>query len=220
MFSAITVRRRSDQPGPSPIRLADRARVIVRPIRAQDAPEFARAYTRLSDQSRWRRFLTVADQLPPADLVYLTSVDQRDHVALVAACPESGEIVGSARYFRLPGRPGDAELAVEVIDEWQRRGVGRGLLEALGAHARANGLERFTAIVAADNVPMQRALRRAAVTTHATGGEIEYLLDVGALVGPASASARRSTPCGGRSTGASRIAAARVGVVGPAPSPA
>jgi hypothetical protein len=33
-------------------------------------------------------------------------------------------MLGSARYIRLPTLPGVAEMAIEVIDEWQRRGVG------------------------------------------------------------------------------------------------
>jgi hypothetical protein len=51
----------------------------------------------------------------------LTSVDHRDHEALVAVDPGANEIIGSARYVRVPDRPGDAELAVEVIDAWRRR---------------------------------------------------------------------------------------------------
>ena len=123
--------RRSCTAGAGQLSLGDGRRIVVRPIREQDAAQFARAYARLSPQSRQRRFLSVADQLAPADLRNLTAVDHQDHVALVAVEPNSEDIIGSARYLRLPGRPGEAELAVEVIDHWQHRGVGRRLVEAL-----------------------------------------------------------------------------------------
>jgi GNAT superfamily N-acetyltransferase len=56
--------------------------------------------------------------------------------------------VAVARYAR--GAEFDrAELAVAVADEWQRRGVGRALTQALAARARAAGIRRFgfTALV-------------------------------------------------------------------------
>ena len=161
--------------------LLDGAPIIVRPIRPDDAAELARAYARLSERSRRRRFLSVADPLPTAELRYLTSVDHDSQQALVAIDANSGAIVGSARYWRLPGRSGDAELALEVIDDWQRRGVGRTLLEALTVLARVNGVERFIAIVSAENGPAQRGLQRAGARCEAYGGDVEYELDVEAL---------------------------------------
>ncbi len=198
LFSA-PVRRRSRQTTDRKVRLPDGARVIIRPIREEDASAFAHAYTRLSPESLRRRHLTAAYHLSPRDLRYLTAVDQHEHVALVALEPASGDILGSARYFQLPSAMGTAEMAVEVIDEWQRRGVGRALLGALSAHARANRLTRFTALVAADNLPMQQALKRAALAVEEDYGELEYLLDVDALALPCAPSRRavqrrRATP--------------------------
>ena len=166
------------------VRLTDGARVSLRPIRSEDADEFARAYTRLSDLSRQRRFLSVAPALRPAEVRYLTSVDHHDHVALVAVGPDGEEILGSARYIRLPNRPGDAEMAIEVIDEWQHRGLGRALLQALSHHARVNGVEQFLALVASDNLRMQHILKRAGATAQMEDGELEYTVAVDALAPP------------------------------------
>jgi hypothetical protein len=66
-----------------------------------------------------------------------------------------------------------------VIDGWQRRGLGRSLLQALGL-AQANGVERLLAIVSIDNVPTQLLMLRAG----ATGGELEYSIDAQALAQP------------------------------------
>jgi len=174
--------RRPAHHAPGPLCSPDDIRVIVRPIRDEDAEGLARAYTQLSEQSRWRRFLSVAEQIPPGLLRYLTSVDHQSHVAVVAIDPDTEEILGSARYIRIPGRrPVTAELAVEVIDRWQRRGLGRVLLHALGRLAQANGVERLLAIVSNDNVPMQLLMRRTGATLETTGSELEYTIDPEAL---------------------------------------
>lgn len=185
-------RRRGDDHAAGPLRLPDGTRLIVRPIREEDAEGFARAYTGLSEQSRMWRFLSVAKEISPGLLRYLTSVDQQSHVALVAIDPDSGEILGSARYMRIPGRhPATAELAVEVVDSWQGRGLGRSLLHVLGRVAHANGVERLLAIVSNDNVPMQLLMRRSGAIAQATGWELEYTIDAVALTRPVAAAGSR-----------------------------
>jgi RimJ/RimL family protein N-acetyltransferase len=182
MFNPITLRRRRTTFAHAYVRLPDGARVLIRTIHEGDAQEYAHALTRLSAESRRRRFLNATPRLSARELRYLTAVDQDEHVALVAVEAGSGEILGSVRYVRIGGGRADAELAIEVIDDWQRRGLGRALLSAVGAHALANGLTRFYALVAADNLPMQQALKRAVVAVEREFGELEYLLDVDALV--------------------------------------
>jgi hypothetical protein len=72
-------------------------------------------------------------------------------------------------------------MAVEVIDDWQRRGIGHLLLRRLSRHAEAHGIDEFTALIAADNLPMQRALRGAITSIQADGADLEYALNVAAL---------------------------------------
>jgi RimJ/RimL family protein N-acetyltransferase len=182
MRNPITLRRHGPIVAHPHARLPDSAQALVRPIRENDAEEYARASTRLSAETRRRRFLNATPRLSARELSYLTAVDQDEHVALVAVEPGSGEILGSVRYVRIGGGRADAELAIEVIDGWQRRGLGRALLSAVGGHALANGLTRFYALVAADNLPMQQALKRAVVAVDSELRELEYLLDVDALV--------------------------------------
>jgi RimJ/RimL family protein N-acetyltransferase len=193
MLNPATVPRRRHALMARRVRLPDGARISIRPIGEEDAEGFAHAFTRLSDESRRRRFLSETPRLSARALTYLTAVDHDEHVALVAVEPKSGEILGSVRYMRIAERR--AELAIEVIDDWQGRGLGRALLEAISAHAHATGLTRFTALVAADNLPMQHALKRAVVTVEVDHGELEYVLDVDALApAPRRSPAIRSTP--------------------------
>ncbi len=130
----------------TPVTLRDGSAAGVRPIRPQDAEPLRAGFAKLSPESRYRRFLTGAATLSDAEVRYLTEVDHHDHEALVALSPD-GEGIGVARYVRDPSRPGTAEAAVTVVDAWQGMGVGTALLGLLADRARAEGLERFTAVL-------------------------------------------------------------------------
>ena len=73
----------------------------------------------------------------------LLKVDGRDHVAVVAISPQGDAI--SARIIRDTPRSDDAEVAFEVVDAWQGRGVGRRLLTAIVEAAGRIGLGRVHA---------------------------------------------------------------------------
>jgi GNAT superfamily N-acetyltransferase len=142
--------------------VADGTELQVRSILPTDKDAVDRAFHRLSPESRYRRFFSPLTSLSARDLAYLTEIDHSDHEALAAFEPESGEIVGVARYVRTDDAgnaseagPGDrspnAEASVVVGDEWQHRGVGTALLERLAERARAQGITHFLAIVLSDN---------------------------------------------------------------------
>lgn len=63
-----------------------------------------------------------------------------------------------ARFVRSPDRPDTAEAAVTVVDDWQGRGVGTALLDALAERARAEGVVRFTALMLAEMLELLQAL--------------------------------------------------------------
>jgi RimJ/RimL family protein N-acetyltransferase len=138
----------------------DGSAVLIRPIRAGDAPLLADGFSRLSASSRWMRFLGPKNALSPAELRYLTEVDHRDHEALGALDQAGGRGVGIARYVRQVADPQAAEVAVTVVDDWQRLGLGTVLLAQLSDRARAAGIRRFTALVATENEAGIRLLRR------------------------------------------------------------
>jgi len=128
--------------------------LMIRPISPDDKEGLSRSFDRLSEQSRYRRFLSPHDRLSAAELRYFTEVDHHDHEALVAVDPRIPAGVGLARYVRWKGDPQSAELAVAVVDDWQGKGVGTRLASALAKRAREEGISVFTAIVLADNDPM------------------------------------------------------------------
>jgi hypothetical protein len=100
------------------VRLRDGASIRIRPIEPDDKPYVLQAFDRLGAGSRYRRFLSYKKELSVAELASLTEVDHRDHEALAAIDPATGEGVGIARYVRDPDRPVAAEAAVTVVDAW------------------------------------------------------------------------------------------------------
>jgi GNAT superfamily N-acetyltransferase len=139
--------------GETVVRLRDGSRVTVRPIRPQDAAPLLAGFERLSEQSRYRRFLSPIQELSEPMLRYLTEVDHHDHEALVAMGAD-GTLVGVARSVRSRSDPQAAEAAVTVADDWQGRGLGTALLGLLADRARAEGIRRFTALMLSDNRDM------------------------------------------------------------------
>ena len=140
--------------------LRDGSEVTVRPVRSTDAALLADGFTRLSERSRQQRFLGVKNHLTVAELRFLTSVDHHDHEAL-GALSRDGRGVGVARFIRDSEDPASAEIAITIVDEWHGRGLGTKLLELLSDRARAEGVARFTATVAADNIASIKMVRNA-----------------------------------------------------------
>jgi len=161
--------------------LRDGSTVLIRAVRADDAPLLADGFSRLSSESRQLRFLTVKQALSQAELRYFTHVDHHDHEALGALHPGNGRGVGIARYIRHAEDPAAAEVAVAVVDDWQRRGLGTELLNQLADRAREEGIRRFTALVAADNVAVRELLHDVGArvrTVRVDPGAVEYEIEL------------------------------------------
>ena len=164
---------------PEEIPLRDGSTALVRPIEPGDGERLREIWNGMSGLSRRRRFLApTAGDVSDEDLQYLVDVDHRRHEALIAL-DGAGRGIAVARYVRSPDDPASAEVAVVVVDDWQRRGLATALLDRLTEAARENGIERYSALVAEDNDVVIRALDRAgAVRTGSEDGEIEFALDL------------------------------------------
>jgi RimJ/RimL family protein N-acetyltransferase len=132
--------------------------VWLRQVRPGDRPRLARAYDKLGERSRYRRFFTIVPELSEATLTGAADVDHTDHEALVAIPVLSAEIVGECRFVRLADHPDTAEVAVTVADGWQGRGLGSALLGRLSQRAREVGIQYFTAEILAENRAMLAVL--------------------------------------------------------------
>jgi GNAT superfamily N-acetyltransferase len=165
-------------------RLRDGSEVRIRELTPQDAPVLAEAFERLSTESRDLRFLGAKPRLSTHDLEYLTDVDGHLHEALGAVDAATDRGVGVARFVRLDPEAPVAEVAVTVIDSWQRRGLGTLLLERLSERARAEGIERYTALVSGENravVGLLDSIGARVLTANAAAGTVEYEVELPAV---------------------------------------
>ncbi len=155
--------------------LQDGRQVRLRPLEPDDGERLRRTFEGLSPDSRYRRFFMPRKELSDEELDYLVRVDHRDHEAIAGVEPDSGEILGVARYVRSREDPDRAEAAVAVIDSWQRRGLGRALLEQLADRARQEEVAHFTAVVQADNRRAMDLLSEIGPTTRSFDGDVVEL---------------------------------------------
>jgi len=160
------------------VTLRDGAEVLIRAVRPEDKPLFARGWERFGADSRYRRFMGAKQRLSTSELAFFTELDHIDHEALGALEPDSGEGLGVARYMRHADRPHAAEAAVSVIDAWQGRGLGRVLLSRLCARGAENGVRVFTASLLTTNESMLRLFQKVGQVTVTARRGAETEIDV------------------------------------------
>jgi GNAT superfamily N-acetyltransferase len=121
------------------VHLRDGSVAEMRPINPDDKGRIVEGLSHMSPQSKLARFGSGIAGLSASELRYLTDVNQVSHVAWGATIED--EPAGIGRY--IVDDAADAEIAVAVVDRFQRRGLGRALFDALAASARAAGIETF-----------------------------------------------------------------------------
>lgn len=134
--------------------------VRIRPLEDGETGPVLAVFAGLHARSRELRFMAPKPSLTRSDLSQLTQVDGRDRVALVAELPD-GRPVGIARFVRDHRDGSAADMAVAVVDGWQRRGIGGLLATALADHARGAAVCRFTVMMLHENEGALRLMRRA-----------------------------------------------------------
>jgi RimJ/RimL family protein N-acetyltransferase len=143
----------------------------------------------LSPRSRYLRFQFPVADLSAATRRSLTALDGCSHVALAAFV--HGRPIGIVRIIDLGD--GRAELAVEVVDRWQGRGVGTQLLRAARDRAAGLGYRELVGEMLVVNTAVHAALRRVFPVTRVRRDGSELTITVLVDGDPASAS-----PLGGR----------------------
>jgi GNAT superfamily N-acetyltransferase len=124
--------------------------IAIRPLRPCDGRLLRVVHQGLGPQSRIHRYLCPKPALTDRELAVLTAVDGWNRVALVAFSQPAASPIGVARYVRAEDVE-VAETAIEVIDAWQRRGIGRLLVAELQLRAIEAGVRRFEWTALASN---------------------------------------------------------------------
>jgi GNAT superfamily N-acetyltransferase len=138
--------------------------VRIRGLKPHDQAELIAAVGRSSAQSLYRRFFGVKRDFSEKEIAYFLNVDFVDHVALVAVVEEEGRnaLVAGGRYIVV--RPGTAEVAFAVVDDYQGQGIGAALLYHLATLARAAALKELIAEVLPDNLPMLKVFKKSGLS--------------------------------------------------------
>jgi GNAT superfamily N-acetyltransferase len=169
-------------------RLPDGLEVRIRPGTASDRDELLAAFDRFSEQSRYQRFFGPMPRLREPVLERLLDLDPERQLAWGIFDPtqdsetegESGLAIATARLFvDSDGRSAEASLA--VVDDYQRRGLGRFLLELLVSTAAVQGLESIRFEVLAQNRGMRRLLEATGADAASAPGDrsiVVYTMDV------------------------------------------
>lgn len=144
----------------------DGQNLLVRPIRPSDEQRIIRFHQTLSDRTvhcRYGGIMNLASRTAHERLIRSCFVDFSRQIALVAVSEapdaDNQSIVAVARLLRQP-ESNEAEFAIVVADEWQRRGIGAQLIKHLIEVAKAEGLQRITATIYSENQPMLDLCRK------------------------------------------------------------
>jgi GNAT superfamily N-acetyltransferase len=158
--------------------------VLFRPLVQADRPTVARLFSELSAQTRFRRFNSLYTTLSDKQLTSLFDLDYRDRFAwaVEVTCDGTTAPVAVGRYARYTGSR-RADVAITVRDQWQGRGLGGSLLDALIITAYHHGFVAFETIVTADNDAMLHLFRqRGAELSAATSGEVDVVLPLSGVI--------------------------------------
>ena len=130
--------------------------LVVRPLNHGDVATVQAVFERLGEASRRARFNGLKHRLGEQELRWLATVGPSHHV-LVAYVDGDPEPVAIARLVRSGA---SAEVAFEVADAYQGRGIGSALTQALVDDACAAGIVEVTALVRSDNPAALALLQR------------------------------------------------------------
>jgi acetyltransferase len=158
--------------------------LVLRPIRPEDEPLIVKFHEQLSQQTVYRRYfghLHLSDRIQHERLTRICFNDYDREIALVAEQEDpatgAGRIVGVARLSKTHTAH-EAEFAVVVADEYQRRGIGTELLRRLVQIGRDEKLRRITGEILSDNGGMVRASRKVGfqIQRQTGGGTVEVAI--------------------------------------------
>jgi acyl-CoA hydrolase/GNAT superfamily N-acetyltransferase len=129
--------------------------ILLRPVKIGDEPLMKDFFYALSNDSMYRRFMSVRMDMPHDRLQEFGIVDYANSMMILAIVEgDSKETIAAIGQYEINKKMHTAEVALVVKDEYQNMGVGHDLLTYLTRLARRRGLLGFTADVLVENKPM------------------------------------------------------------------
>src|SRR5262245_48754384 len=140
--------------------------VRLRLIQKEDAALLVELFHQLSPETKRLRFNLYTEKLPEEriwrEAVALSDLNPQQHVAVVATVmDEEGQerAIGVARFVRATPQDTEAEVAVVVRDDFQRKGLARQLLNELALKARELGITYFSAWIMSENLRLMKLIK-------------------------------------------------------------
>ncbi|MCG6552608.1 MAG: GNAT family N-acetyltransferase [Candidatus Magnetominusculus sp. LBB02] len=129
--------------------------ILIRPVRIADEPLLKDFFYSLSDDTLYKRFISVRKDMPHERLQEFISIDYVNKMVLVAVVKEGErDIAAGIGQYSVLSDMHAAEAAFVVSDAYQGMGIGRQLLNCLTLMARKRGLLGFTAEALSSNHAM------------------------------------------------------------------
>ena len=140
----------------------DGTKLFARPICPDDKELIERGFSELSERSKYLRFFAVRSKLNREQLVFFSEVDGINHVAwgIVNESGPTHQPVGIGRLVRSEDEPETAEIAIAIVDAYQRKGMGKLLFCLLNIVAGQIGIKKLRYHVLADNQFVLNSLKR------------------------------------------------------------
>ncbi|GAA4882996.1 GNAT family N-acetyltransferase [Ferrimonas pelagia] len=156
------------------------APVVIRAIQPDDKYEMHEIYPTLSQHTLYMRFFRVIQQPSLEYITRYTDVDFTTHLALVALWGPEQRLGAAGRLIRGNASSDVAELSCLVVDDLQKRGLGRLLVDELINTGRAWGINKVIALVHSANTPMLKLLKGLGYPTELIydDGEFTVTLDI------------------------------------------
>lgn len=143
----------------------------LRPLQDGERAPLLEVFAGLSAESRASRYLVGMPRLSEAFVRRLSATDGLTSVAWLATVRDRPAGIG--RYVRVDEEPCTVDVALEVVDEHQGRGLGAVLLDVITTLAAAHGVRRLHATLLPHNTASRRLLSRVGVPLRFEDGLLE-----------------------------------------------
>lgn len=159
--------------------------ICIRAVRPDDEERLRSGIERLSQQSRYLRFFSVAPVPPDRVIAKLVQVDGHDHLAWGAILTDDPQhaAIGVVHAIRTDPDTQRAEFAIGVLDDWHGLGLARMLTAVLLVQCRHEGIAALDAQILSENKAATSFVHSLGAKRRGTDtGVAEFTLDVaGAL---------------------------------------
>jgi GNAT superfamily N-acetyltransferase len=140
-------------------------KITIRHLQENDTQLLVDMFQRLSPESTRLRFHLYTTRIPEQrvwqEAKGLTRCDECKMAIVATVRAEDGQehAVGVAHYARKSVHDKEAEVAIVVRDDYQRKGLGKYLLKILAKQARQEGVTYFSAWILAENIRLMKLIK-------------------------------------------------------------